>query len=103
MSAHLYLAADADRSEGYDINAYRCRNLWRAVVLQAIKDIINCASTAEREGPEDISIYTPDARAYATRWIMEGGDRFRAVCSMAELEPEIVMRRVRILLDGEQV
>ncbi len=64
------------------------RALWRAVIMQAMTDIINNYSRTEDKIEKE----------FALRWIMEGREDFQMVCSMAEYSPRYVQKQAREIM-----
>jgi hypothetical protein len=62
----------------------RCRSLWRAVIVQALRDALSAAAGA--------------ARVEARRWLLSAGRDLEAVCDLAEIDPVTVRATARRLI-----
>ena len=65
-----------------------CRALWRAVIMQAITDIINNYSRTEDKIEKE----------FARQWILDGREDFLTVCSMAEYNSYYIQRKVKSII-----
>lgn len=65
--------------------------LWQAVVLRALYDATNDHPTGyKRKHAPGSSREETRYRLQAIAWITEGGDDFRAVCTLAGLDPDFI-------------
>lgn len=105
-SSFSYVGTDMDAEEPIELNAFRCRGIWRAVIQQALEDIslVKRATVDSAGSPIPIDareLYTVEARGEAARWILEGGRHFRHVCDLADLAAGSVQAKARRLVNGE--
>jgi lambda repressor-like predicted transcriptional regulator len=63
------------------LNNHRDKQLWAAVILQALEDATSAVSMA-----------TPLDRRSARNWFIRGGKDFREVCSLAEMDHEAIRK-----------
>ena len=70
---------------------YQCRQLWAAVMMQAIKDM--------RFGQDKFDTLTKKSSIQARWWIETEGSGFEDVCLYLDLDPEITRGRI---LNGQE-
>lgn len=90
---------DADRRpEVIAEQSQRCRQVWEAVILQAIEDALSDESRIFSRTPAAVRA----DRARAIDWL-SGGQGFGDVCERAGRNPDITRRRVREYLASRGV
>ena len=75
------------------------RQLWRAVLLQAVMD---ATASTTRDESNGCSI-TDYERARARRWLVNESRGFRDVCGYAGVDPRIVRQKAMALAENDWI
>lgn len=68
------------------------RNLWKAVIIQAVFDA-TAVTVRSKENSNSSTYLSQDERDYARRWLTENTSGFRSICWAAGVDADSVRRK----------